>query len=112
MSTSNHSTNKNNPFWWLSSILVLIFWCLLSALFSIGVVLGIFFVFIVPNLPEEQEMNIQKHGTNEVGIAYKVITLKDGRQIEYVKILGGDVGGVSCNLNNPVNQKATQHNQQ
>ena len=55
-------------------------------------------------------MNIQKHGTNEVGIAYKVITLKDGRQIEYVKILGGDVGGVSCNWNNPVNQKATQHN--
>ena len=57
-------------------------------------------------------MNMQKHGTNEVLLSYKVITLHNGRrQIECVKILGGNVGGISCNWSNPVNQKATQYNQ-
>lgn len=101
MSTSKHITNKDDPFWWLP-----------LALLIIAVILGVFVLFSIPSQQEEQEMNMQQHGTNEVGIAYKVITLHDGRQIECVKILGGNVGGISCNWNNPVNQKATQHNQQ
>lgn len=101
MSISNHSTNKDDPFWWLPLALVII-----------AVILGVFVLFNIPNQQEEQEMNMQQYGTNEVGIAYKVITLKDVHQIECVKILGGDVGGISCNWNNPVNQKTTQHNQQ
>lgn len=101
MSISNHNTNKDDHFWWF-----------LLALVIIAVIFGVFVLFSISNQQEEQEMNMQQYGTNEIRLSYKVITLKDGRQIECVKILGGDVGGISCNWNNPVNQKATQHSQQ
>lgn len=99
MSKNNHNTNEDDSFWWLP-----------LALFIIAVSLGIFVLCSVPNQQEKQEMNMQQHGTNEVGLEYKVITLKDGRQIECVNILGAEVAGISCNWNNPVNQKTTQHN--
>lgn len=99
MSTTNHNTNEDDSFWWLPLALVIIV-----------VSLVIFVLCSVPNQQEEQEMNMQQHGTNEVGLEYKVITLKDGRQIECVNILGAEVAGISCNWNNPVNQKNTRQN--
>ena len=98
---SNSNSNKDDSFWWLSPVL-----------FIIAVISIICVLFSVPNKQERQEMNMQKYGTNKVGLEYQVVTLHDGRQIECVNILGGNVGGISCNWNNPVNQKNTQYNQQ
>ena len=99
MSTFNHSNNEDNSFFipFISIVIIV-------------VLVGIFMLFVTPNQQEQKEMNMQQHGTNEVGLEYKVITLKDGRQIECVNILGAEVAGISCNWNNPVNQKTTRHN--
>lgn len=60
---------------------------------------------------EKQEVNTANI-TSELGLEYKVITLKDGRQLECVDYHGNEVRALSCNWNNPVNQKTTQLNQQ
>ena len=99
MSTANYSNNGDNSF----------FIPFISIVIIVALV-GIFMLFVTPNQQEQKEMNMQQHGTNKVGLEYKVITLKDGRQIECVNILGAEVAGISCNWNNPVNQKTTQHN--
>lgn len=49
MSTSNHSTNKDDPFWWLP-----------LALLIIAVILGVFVLFSIPNQQKEQEMNMEQ----------------------------------------------------
>lgn len=87
----------------------IILWAILS-IFVIVFSLGIFVSFTKKN--EKQEMNTTKYETSESKLKYKVITLKDGRKIECVNYHENNDSSISCNWNNPVNQKTTQLNQQ
>ena len=84
----------------------IILWAILS-IFVIVFGLGIFVSFTKKN--EKQEMNTTKYETSESKLKYKVITLKDGRQIECVNYHENNDSSISCNWNNPVNQKTIQH---
>ena len=91
-----------------SLLWAIILWPILS-IFVIVFGLGTFVSLTKKN--EKQEVNTA-NVTSELGLEYKVITLKDGRQLECVDYHGNEVRALSCNWNNPVNQKTTQLNQQ
>ena len=99
----SNSNKDNNSF--LSSIIMLVIFAIV-----------LYFVFSefasMLNKQNTLERNIRRDGTSELGLEYKVITLKDGRQLECVDYHGSEVRALSCNWNNPVNQKNTKLNQQ
>ena len=82
-------------------------------LFLVFVCVTIVISFIValatrPSVDEKHNINIDKNGTSKRSLKYKVITLKDGKNIECVRFVGSQ-SGISCNWNNPIQLAAPSY---